>query len=234
VKSHACLERFQISLRIGHEVLPPDTGGDRLGETLAAYNDAAAVDGLPDELNPTLLAMEKVEAFLEGLCGLPGETVAVLQGRILYLNAPGLPLSPADPVRPESLRAGWPLDFPAGETGQLAQPSIQARPDLAQARAQVRQARAATKTYDEEAGTLAARLASMDEDDPAYWQALRDLSTLKSKRFYAASVWQTNSRTLSLARPEDEELAADLAQAEEALQAYVAPPQSGMPGGMPG
>jgi hypothetical protein len=229
-----CLEQHQISLRIGHAVIPPEATGDpELADVLRAYNRAAAIEGLADELNPALLDPDKVAAFLEGLCRLPEEILDRLERSVIYLNAPGLPLSPADPVRAGALRAGWPVESFESEPGALVQLAIQAPPDLDLAGAHLQSARAATREFEEQVLALEAEVAGMKQRGRGYARALRRLSELKSKRFYAASVWRDSARILSEADPADVALAEEAGKAAAAALVYVAPPRSGMPGGGP-
>ena len=215
----------QITFRIGYTQIEqgPDVGL-KVKAAVEENNQKARLEGLEDDLNPEILNLAKVEAFLQELPKLPKEVLEQLQGRILYLNAPTLKLSTATAITVETLKQGYSLTVPEVAQGEIVQPTLKAAIDKTRAQDLVERARLATAAFNQEVEKLEA---TVDKDSAL---GLRQLSLARSQRFAVSMVWKNNSLALLETEPANEILKADAEQAKETAAEYVAPSWIGMPG----
>jgi len=215
----------QITLRIGYtEIeLKPDIDL-KVKAAVEENNQRARLEGLEDDLNPEILDLAKIEAFLQGLPKLPEEVLDQLRGRVLYLGAPTLDLGTATAVTVETLKQGYSLTVPQVAQGGIVQPTLKAVIDKSRAQDLVKRARSATVAFNQKVEKLEATVSK----DSAF--GLRQLSLARSQRFAVSIVWKNNSLALMRAEPKNEIFKADAKQAEEAVAKYVAPSWIGMPG----
>lgn len=215
----------QITVRIGYaEIGPEPEVGLKVKAAVEENNQKARLEGLEDDLNPEIIDLAKVEAFLLGLPKLPEETLEQLRGRVLYLNAPTLYLEAASAVTVETLSQGYTLVVPQVARGGIVQPTLKAAIDKSRAQDLVNRARPATTAFNLEVEKLEA---TVSEDSAS---GLRQLSLARSQRFAVSIVWKNNSLALLQAEPANEIFKADFKQAEKAAAEYVAPSWIGMPG----
>jgi hypothetical protein len=228
-----CLTSQQITIRIGHRQIDPTPEVlSQIRDAVGLSNQSARLPGLEDTLNPAVLDLAKVEAFLQGLPNLPDETLAQLQSRVLYLNTSKLRLGTASPITVASLTQGYTLTVPYRPLGQLIQPTLNAAIDIEHAQTLANQAREATQQFNQEVEDLEARVTELQSQprSESLGEALRSLSLARSKRFAAATVWRDNSTALANTDPTNPTFTADAEAARQAATTYVSPPWTGMPG----
>lgn len=215
----------QITIRIGYtEIEPGPDAGLKVKSAVEENNQKARLEGLDNDLNPEVLDLGKVEAFLEGLPKLSEEILDQLRGRILYLNAPTLSLGTATAITAETLRQGYTLIVPEVVQGGIVQPTLKATIDKNRAQDLVMRARPATAAFNQKVEKLEA---TVDKDSAS---ELRQLSLARSQRFAVSIVWKNNSLALLQAEPANEIFKADVEKAKKAAAKYVAPSWIGMPG----
>jgi polyphosphate kinase 2 (PPK2 family) len=84
MNAEQCLSQFQITTRVGHQVIAPGEGAVvRIMEAAEAAAKSGRLPGLADDLNPAVLDAAKVKAFLHALPKVPEENLERLRERIL-------------------------------------------------------------------------------------------------------------------------------------------------------
>lgn len=185
-----------------------------LRDALNANAEHVRLPGLADELNPMVLDVARVEAFIEGLVRQPEQMLRRLESRWLALGVEELYLSTSSPIEAEAIAGGFEL-LVEDEDGTVAQARMRLPLRPAYAQDVATRARAALRQFEEEVAALEAAGAGLSMLMQAKW-----------RRFAAASVWRSASRPLA---QESRKFRADLKQAADAVRRYVAPPWAGLP-----
>jgi len=222
------LSIYQISVRVGSTVTPPGDGVlERVARSVERRNVSVRLSDLADELNPEILDGEKVQAFLEGLPSVPGETLTRLRGRTLYLNT--MPLGASQPVLASAIRQRYKLLLPAEELGEVVtQADIDAVIDADTARRRSSMAHDALLRYSQHVSQLDARLSAINHDASERATLLREVSEARWRCHAAALTWRDNLQYLVRIKP-TVAVQQELQEANAAAKKYLAPPRTGMP-----
>ena len=214
----------QITLRIGYTEIKLEPDIDlRIKAAVEENNQKVRLEGLEDGLNPEILDLAKIEAFLQGLPKLPEDVLDQLRGRVLYLGAPTLDLGTATAVTVETLKQGYSLTVPQVAQGGIVQPTLKVAIDKSRAQDLVKRARSATVAFNQEVEKLESTIDKNSSSD------LHKLSLAKWQRFAVSMVWRDNSLALAEAEPANEIFKADVEKAKEAATKYVFSSWVGMP-----
>jgi hypothetical protein len=227
---------IELRLRMGHrEFAPGQASRAQLLQACAEANQRdrlatpAGLPALPAELDIGLRDEAKLLAFVDGWARVPAAERGALAGLVLQLDAPELKLMAHSAVPVAQLRQGFglALTHPVS-AGRQPRAALVAPADLALAR---QRADLASRTLNALQQALQARPAS-----PQDAAGLRDRAALQNQAASVAMVWRAMVAELREARPQDPALAAEAAQADQAVSRHRvnAPPQGGMPGGRPG
>lgn len=201
-----------VVLRAGAARCRVPCGASDLAAFVKAVNATAHLDGLPDALNPQVLDLDKLVAFVAALPRLPAPTRRRLAGRELYLGASGLGVGTAEPTHSTAFQRPFDLFIaPNSAPAVVARASVAADPALAQQRAAA--ARAAVVA----AGALATQLnrARTGPMTAAEGAAL-------ARQDAAARAWLLNAQAWAAA-PASPAARASLAAAKKAVQAFGRP-----------
>ena len=212
----AVAARLDFSLRAGRATLPAASSPAELRAFVAKANAERRIDGLPDEMNPSLLDADKVVHLAAGLPGLPAATLARLAGHDLYLDDPGLQVHAAFPSRAESFDAGFALDITEIQ-GKTVLARVGLPPDLALAR---ERARNAALRF----GALSDDVTRLEHAKPVDVGALR---LAKERRLAVARYWRMNARAWAQAAPGEPAAAEAAAAADAAAHTAAIPPRGG-------
>lgn len=224
MNAEQCLSQFQITTRVGHQVIAPGDGTvARVLEAVETAGKRGRLPGLADDLNPVVLDTAKVNAFLHALPKVPAENLERLRERILYLNDAGLLLGCASAITPSILELGYRLRVADGPAEKIAGVRIEAAIDRKLARERATRAKDTVNAMGGEVETLEEKKSGADS------ALLVALSNAKRKRYAAASVWRDLTKALAALEPEDAALRAEAAAALEASSKYLVAPWTGMP-----
>lgn len=209
------LDKYRISLVAGFSRLPPGAANiESLQAAIAADVENVRLPGLPDDLNPLVMDIRRVEVFIIGLPKQSEETLRKLEGRNLILAYEGLELSAASVFDPETFANGYQLIVPEGqEVMVLAE--VRARPRLAFVQGWIKYARKELSRIEQEVAEL-----ERHPVEPGR------LTNAKWRRFAVAKTWQQATRALVRQVPDE---AAMLTEATQAVERYLMPPWVGMP-----
>ncbi len=195
---------------------PSDVTRERIFAAILRYNQAAKLDGQPDDLNPSMLDEARVAALVEGLPKLPEPILKRLEGRSLVLGAEGLLLSTSSPVRATDIEAGYTISLPEeDETVVLA--SLQTTLDREKAEAHATRAEEAARAAD-------AEIANLEKSGPS--SASRNA---KQRRFASGRVWVITAKAISNAFPKDRAAKKRATEATKAASKWATPSWIGMP-----
>ncbi|NYZ12508.1 hypothetical protein HL658_08095 [Azospirillum sp. RWY-5-1] len=218
------IRKTRISLEVGRTTMAPDDFTPaRLADAVARFDASVRLSGLDPDLDAEQLDLDKVAAFVDGLPCLPGSMLALLSGRTLRLNLPGLELHTSSAVTVETLRAGYGLEpDPTAANPHLAPVRLAAAPSASLARSRI--ARSA-KAVDERDALL--RPLTGQSETP---ETLREAARLRQERRSAAMVWASLADRLLRHDANDRWAAAEAAAARRALASEsVGPAGGGMP-----
>lgn len=230
------VSKHQVSIRVGHAVVAPQSGFvEKSLEAVKAYNAAASLPEWPDGLNPLHLDLTKVQAFLDGLPSLPTNTVDELQGKTILLNSSSLHLGTGSSLAAASIAKGYQLKIDASG-GPVLNPELVAAIDSLVARENIRLANEAFASQKQEVSRLEHEEQAIRggaEGDLS--KSLIQQSQAKTKLMYACNIAVNNLSELAAGYPGNVGLRDELRLAEERLDQYLVAPSMGMPGGgMPG
>lgn len=210
------LIRYRILLMVGFCRLPPGTADrDSLREAVARNAENVRLPWLADSLNPLMLDLSRVEAFVAGLPKLGDDTLCRLKGRNLVLAYEGLGLSTASVLTADVLSDGFELVLPNGEDVMVLA-ELRAWPDITHVREQIAAAGRELQLREQEVAGLEGRSG----------EAPGSLTNAKWRRFAAALVRKGALQALVQQVPSEAEL---LLEATQAVQKFSMPPWVGMP-----
>jgi hypothetical protein len=220
------LQEYGIATRVGQREIPPRDGATREAlETVEKSNSSGRLEGLADDLNPTILDAGKVKAFFTGLPKVPASTLDRLRGATIHLNDPKLQLYAYSPVTSATLELGYTLTVGDGSRGQIARVRLDAPIDLKMARERANRAKQAMLDADREAAALEKEKQKPEADATVFVAH----SEAQRRRYAAASVWRDLVSALSRHDTADAALRSEASQAKEAAARYVVAPWTGMP-----
>jgi hypothetical protein len=177
-------------------------------------NAAVRIEGLADELNPSLVDPARALALIAAL---PDPAAAALGEVSLYLNAPNVPVRPCSPTTPASFAKLEGIEI-AEVQGDTALVRVLMQPDCELAKRQAAAAKAAIAAIGADVARLeAVRQASAASD------VLHELSAARRRRFAIAGAWYENAAAASLCAPGEAEAAAELAAAQKARGEFAVP-----------
>jgi hypothetical protein len=194
---------MDLRLRIGPTVV---AAADReaVSAAIAATNARAREAGLPDALNPDVIAPSKAEALLNALMRTPGETLAAVEGRILEFNPMALRIGMSSPSTVASFASPVTLEI-TSDHGEMVSARAVGPVDCELARERAKEARLQTEQADRE-----------------YQAAVGDAIMAARRRRYALTrVWFDNAAALAVCVPNDAAAAAERDAAERAMNASV-------------
>jgi hypothetical protein len=212
----AAAARLDFELRAGRAMVPAGAAPAALRDFVARANAGRHIEGLPDEMNPSLLDADKVVHLAANLQRLPPATLAKLAGHDLYLDDPGLQVHAAFPSHAENFDAGFHLDI-AEIQGKTVLARVDLPPDLGLAR---ERARNAALRF----GALSDDVAQLENAKPVDIGALR---LAKERRLAAARYWRMNARAWAQAAPGDSAAASAAGAADAAARAAAIAPRAG-------
>jgi hypothetical protein len=222
------LAELRLILRVGHAQIgsPEPDASSQVLAAVDAYNAAARLRGLENELNPLVLEPAKVAAFLAWLPTIDAPTREQLAGKTILLNDTNLGLHEASATA--LIAAGAKASFYEASPVQNYAP-LRIETALAEDAAdRVEHAREAVIAFDEQ--VAAREQAAASATAPAERStALQELNLAKQKRYAAASVWERNAKLLAQQSPTSHALQSDAAAAVQASARYLVPPWLGLP-----
>lgn len=220
------LKEHGITLRIGHEEIPPGQATPaRVAEAVEKSNTAGRLPGLSDELNPMILDPAKVSAFVRSLPRVAPAELAKLDHRVLLLNDTRLRLQACSAIPAGALAQGYSLIVDDPAAGNNAGARLQSQPDWKLARDRANEANQTMEMASHEMAVLEKRKRQPNADSSvfvAYSQA-------QQKRYAAAVVWRDLTTTLAQHYPDDAALQAEAKRAKDLASKYIVAPWTGMP-----
>jgi hypothetical protein len=192
---------------------------------IASYNATARVDGLADTFNPAIIDPTKAQALITALSSLPATKLHPIGKHAVYLNAPGLGVSPASPTTSATLAAVKGIAS-ADVQGDRVLLRLQTQPDCDLARAQAKAARDALKAIEPDVARLdTARRTQSGTEQAA---TLHDLAAVRQRRHGMAQTWRINAEAVAACMPGDASAKQDLAAATKAAHEASIPSGPGL------
>jgi hypothetical protein len=218
-----------IGVRLGHAVLPEDATVSMLRAAIELSNSKFWWPGLANELNPSIIDVDKALALLAAVPSLPKKTRNRLAGLQLSLNHRDLQVSSAAPTTAASFAKPFALEIVEVRDKTLAaRTTVPVVPELARERAKAAQQQlsAESKTIE---SLEALRLAEPQLGDPQR-KTVQELTAARWRRSALVSSWRANAELLSKQPGASAADTAQSAAANQAFKAYHLLGGYGMPG----
>jgi len=225
MNSDPILLRYAITLRAGWKNIPPGEGASAAAiAAIERRNRFARLQGIPDELNPNMIDIDRVKSLFADLPAIPGEQLERLRGQTVNLQDVRLDLYTWSVLRSSG---GRPVSHhvDAGVPGEAPCLVPEGIIDAAMAHARIALAQKLIAAADAEVNALDRQFGASGGDREAHLAR----SSAARRRSYAAGVWRQLSAQLAAANPSDRDLAAGAAAAAAAHSRYLVPPFDGLP-----